>query len=115
MAGFSFGGLVVLKTLEFDESKIKAVFLSSPAYIVNGNPLKALFKVFIPMRRYMKTKNPKYVERFLEELFTDEDQFAIKYLSKVFLVLYGFHTRTGYQLQKSHAYQDTYYNFCCRA
>ena len=85
MAGFSFGGLIILKTLEYDESKISQVYLSAPAYIVNGNPLKALFKVFIPMKRYMKTKKPKYVEKFLAGLFTDRDEFAIKYLSKVFL------------------------------
>ncbi|GAA3592874.1 alpha/beta hydrolase [Flavivirga amylovorans] len=85
MAGFSFGGFVILKTLEYDESKIKEVFLSSPAYIVNGNPIKALFKIFIPMKRYMKTQKTKYVESFLDEVFTERDEFAIKYLSKVFL------------------------------
>lgn len=85
MAGFSFGGLVILKTLEYDEAKIKKVYLSAPAYIVNGNPLTALFKVFIPMKRYIKTKKVKYVERFLSHLFTYRDEFAIKFLSKVFL------------------------------
>lgn len=85
MAGFSFGGLVILKTLGFDESKIKEVYLSSPAYIVNGNPLKALFKIFIPMKRFMKTKKLKYIEKFLLEVFTERDEFAVKYLSKVFL------------------------------
>lgn len=85
MAGFSFGGLVILKTLEFDESKIKEVYLSAPAYIVNGNPFKALFKIFIPMKRFMKTQKVKYVERFLSEVFTDRDEFAVQYLSKVFL------------------------------
>lgn len=85
MAGFSFGGLIILKTLENDESKIKEVYLSAPAYIVNGNPLKAIFKVFIPMKRYMKTKKIKYVEKFLSHLFTNRDEFAIEFLSKVFL------------------------------
>ena len=85
LAGFSFGGLIILKTLEHDESKIKEVYLSAPAYIVNGNPLKAIFKVFIPMKRYMKTKNVKYVEKFLSHLFTDRDEFAIEFLSNVFL------------------------------
>lgn len=84
MAGFSFGGLVILKTLEHDERKVKEVFLSSPAYIVNGNPLKALFKVFIPMMRFMRSGKPKFVEGFLHEVFTDRDEFAIRYLSKVF-------------------------------
>ena len=85
MAGFSFGGLIILKTLEYDETKIREAYLSAPAYIVNGNPLKALFKVFIPMKRYMKTKKVKYVEKFLSHLFTDRDEFAIEFLSKVFL------------------------------
>ncbi|WP_338358689.1 alpha/beta fold hydrolase, partial [Yeosuana marina] len=85
MAGFSFGGLIILKTLEFNESKIKEVYLSAPAYIVNGNPIKALFKIFIPIKRFIKTKKIKYVETFLAELFTDRDEFAIQYLSKVFL------------------------------
>ncbi len=85
MVGFSLGGLVILKTLEFDESNIKEVYLSAPAYIVNGNPLKALFKLFIPMKRFMKTKKLKYIEKFLSEVFTERDEFALKYLSKVFL------------------------------
>lgn len=85
LAGFSFGGLIILKTLEYDESKVKEVFLSAPAYIVNGNPLRALFKVFIPIKKYMKTKEVRYVEKFLSQLFTDRDEFAIEFLSKVFL------------------------------
>lgn len=85
MAGFSFGGLIILKTLEFDESKIKEVYLSAPAYIVNGNPIKALFKIFIPMKRYQKTHKIEYVEKFLASVFTERDEFAIQYLSKVFL------------------------------
>lgn len=85
MAGFSFGGLIILKTLEYDESKIKEVYLSAPAYIVNGNPLNMLFKVFIPMKRYMKTKKKKYLEKFLAEVFTARDEFALEFLSKVFL------------------------------
>ncbi|MEO9476246.1 MAG: alpha/beta hydrolase [Cyclobacteriaceae bacterium] len=85
MAGFSFGGLIILKTLEHDEARIREVYLSAPAYIVNGNPFKALFKVFIPMKRYMKTKKVKYVEKFLSHLFTARDEFAIAFLSKVFL------------------------------
>ncbi|MCL6294021.1 alpha/beta hydrolase [Jejuia spongiicola] len=85
MAGFSFGGLIILKTLIQDEKNIKVVFLSAPAFIVNGNPIVLLFKVFIPMKLYMKTKKSKYLEKFLNTLFTEPDTFALEYLSKVFL------------------------------
>jgi pimeloyl-ACP methyl ester carboxylesterase len=85
LTGFSFGGLIILKTLEYKEEHIKEVFLTAPAYIVNGNPFKALFKVFIPMKRYMRTKRIVFVEQFLSQLFTEKDGFALAFLSKVFL------------------------------
>ena len=85
LAGFSFGGLIILKTLIENEKNIKEVFLSAPAFIVNGNPLIALFNVFIPMKLYMKNKKSKYLEKFLNALFTEKDDFALLYLSKVFL------------------------------
>ncbi|PKV51657.1 pimeloyl-ACP methyl ester carboxylesterase [Aquimarina sp. MAR_2010_214] len=85
MVGFSFGGLIILKTLIENQNNIKEVILSAPAFIVNGNPIIALFKVFIPMKRYIKTKNTKYLEKFLDVLFSEKDEFALRYLSKVFL------------------------------
>lgn len=84
LAGFSFGGLVILKSLEFKEENIKEVFLTAPAYIVNGNPLKAIFKMFIPMRMYMYSEKKKYLKKFLAELFSEKDEFALQYLAKVF-------------------------------
>ncbi len=85
LAGFSFGGLVILKTLLHDESRIKEAFLSAPVYIVNGNPFKALWNIFLPMRRYMKTKQQAYVEQVIDVLFTERDDFALPFLSLVFL------------------------------
>ena len=85
MAGFSFGGLIILKTLIQNENNIKEVYLSAPAFIVNGNPLVLLYKVFLPMKLYLKTQNEKYIEKFLSSLFTAPDTFALNYLSKVFL------------------------------
>jgi pimeloyl-ACP methyl ester carboxylesterase len=85
LAGFSFGGLIILKALTYSEKHVKEAFLASPAYIVNGNPIQALLKIFIPMRRYMKTQKMEYIERFLSAVFTDRDPFAVRFLSKVFL------------------------------
>ena len=85
IAGASFGGFICLKTLVTDETRIKKTFLIVPAGIVDGNPLKAIFKIFIPMKLYMWTKNTKYLRSFLETLFTEEDTFALNFLSKVFL------------------------------
>lgn len=85
LAGFSFGGLVILKTLIHNGAKVKEVFLASPAYIVNGNPLVALFKVFIPMKRYMRSQKMKFIEKFLAQVFSERDEFAIEFLSNVFL------------------------------
>jgi pimeloyl-ACP methyl ester carboxylesterase len=85
IVGISFGGFISWKTLLFDERRISKAFLIVPAGIVNGNPIQALWKVFLPMKRYMKTQKQKYVHRFLAALFTQEDPFAFRFLSKVFL------------------------------
>ena len=85
LAGFSFGGLVILKTILHSEKNIKQVFLTAPAFIVNGNPIKALFKFFIPMKRFMKTEHPKYLHQFLDAAFTEKDQFAYEFLTSVLL------------------------------
>ncbi len=85
LAGFSFGGLVILKTLEFDESRIKEVFLTAPAYITNGNPLLLLIKMFVPMWLFKTFKRDRFIDQFLNRLFTKPDQFAKAFLSKVFV------------------------------
>jgi pimeloyl-ACP methyl ester carboxylesterase len=84
LAGFSFGGLIILKTLIQDERNIKEVFLSAPAYLVNGNPIKALIRFFVPMRRYIKKGDPKYLDQFLQASFSGKDAFAKRYLGLVF-------------------------------
>ena len=41
--------------------------------------------MFRPMKKYMKTKNMAFLDRFLGELFTKPDAFAREFLSQVFL------------------------------
>jgi pimeloyl-ACP methyl ester carboxylesterase len=85
LVGISFGGFVAWKTLVFDEKRISKAFLITPAGIVNGNPMKSILKVFLPMKRYKRQKEMKYVQQFLGELFSEKDEFAEVFLSKVFL------------------------------
>ncbi|MEM1319640.1 MAG: alpha/beta hydrolase [Bacteroidota bacterium] len=85
LVGISFGGFIGWKTLVFDERRIARAFLIVPAGIINGNPLKALWKIFLPMQLYKWRKKEHYVEQFLQALFTERDEFAIAFLSEVFL------------------------------
>ena len=83
IVGFSFGGFVIMKQLVFDESRIKKAFLICPVGIVNGNPLKLIWNVFIPMRRYMSNGKEKHLDDFLNTTFSDPDPFAKKFLPEV--------------------------------
>jgi len=87
LVGFSLGGLVIWKTLLDDESKIKEAFLIASVGIVNGNPLKGLFKIFIPMKRYIKSGNPDLLKKFIDAMFSEQDDFAFDFLG---LVVKGF-------------------------
>lgn len=84
LVGFSFGGLISLKALEFSEIPIKKVFLIAPVYIVNGNPFIGLIKMFIPLKKFIKTNNKNYIKKVMNVLFTEYDNFALQFMSTTF-------------------------------
>ncbi|WGF91692.1 alpha/beta hydrolase [Aequorivita marisscotiae] len=84
LVGFSFGGFISLKALEFNETPIRHVFLIAPVYIVNGNPLVGLFKMFIPLKKFIKTNNQKHIKKVMGVLFSEYDDFALNYMSNTF-------------------------------
>lgn len=84
LVGFSWGGLVALKSAAYSGTRIKALYLAAPAYIVNGNPFKLLFKMFRPLKAYLKKPDPAKLDLFLDFLFTKSDDFARQFLDQVF-------------------------------
>jgi pimeloyl-ACP methyl ester carboxylesterase len=84
LVGFSFGGFISLKTLEFNEAPVKQIFLIAPVYIVNGNPLVGLFNMFLPLKKFIKTNNQKYIKKVMNVLFSEYDDFALTYMSTTF-------------------------------
>ena len=84
LVGFSFGGLISLKALEFNETPIRRVFLIAPVYIVNGNPLVGLFKIFLPLKKFIKTNNQKHIKKVMNVLFSEYDDFALEFMSTTF-------------------------------
>lgn len=84
LVGFSFGGLIGLKALEYNETPIKQVFLIAPVYIVNGNPILNLWKMFIPLKKFIKTNNQAYIKKVMDVLFSEYDGFALVFMSTVF-------------------------------
>ena len=85
LVGISLGGFISWKTLVYDEKRIAQAYLIVPAGIVKGNSWTALRKVFLPIKLYQWRKKQSYVHDFLRELFTEEDAFALAFLSQVFL------------------------------
>jgi pimeloyl-ACP methyl ester carboxylesterase len=84
LVGFSFGGLISLKTLEFNQTSIKEAFLIAPVYIVNGNPILGLFKMFIPLKSFIKTNDKSKIKKVMNVLFSEQDNFALEFLANTF-------------------------------
>lgn len=84
LVGFSFGGFIALKTLEFNQKFVKHAFLIAPVYIVNGNPFVGLFKMFIPLKKFIKTNNDHYLKKVIKALFSEADDFAIQFMGTTF-------------------------------
>ncbi len=83
LVGFSLGGFIVWKTLLEDESKIKQAYLIAPVGIVSGNPLRAMLEVFLPVKRFIRTGNPRDLDRVIDALFSERDDFAAPFLTQV--------------------------------
>lgn len=83
LVGFSLGGFIIWKTLLADESKIKQAYLIAPVGIVSGNPLRAILEMFLPMKRFIRTQNPHDLDRVLDALFSERDDFAAPFLEQV--------------------------------
>ncbi|WP_179020187.1 alpha/beta fold hydrolase [Winogradskyella forsetii] len=84
LVGFSFGGFISLKTLEFSDRLIKHVFLIAPVYIVNGNPIKNLVNVFIPLKSFLKNGKQKCIKKVMHELFSEYDDFGLNFMAATF-------------------------------
>lgn len=85
LVGISLGGFVALKFLAFDEKRIAKAFLITPAGIVNRNPLLFFLKVTLPLNRYRATRNKKYLNRFLEKIYSEQDEFSEAVITNVLL------------------------------
>tara|TARA_R110002049_G_scaffold212324_1_gene383320 strand:+ start:1697 stop:2554 length:858 start_codon:yes stop_codon:yes gene_type:complete len=84
LVGFSFGGFISLKTLEFNERLIKHVFLIAPVYIVNGNPFIGIIKMFMPLKKFIKSNDKKYIKKVMDVLFSEYDDFALTFMATTF-------------------------------
>lgn len=83
LLGFSLGGMIIAKALVEDERRVKSAYLAAPAGLVSGNPLKGIFKLFLPMKKYIKTKKEVFLKQFLGAMFTEEDPFALAFMGAV--------------------------------
>lgn len=83
LVGFSLGGMVIWQVLAEDERRIWSAYLAAPAGIVNGNPFTGIFRLFLPMKLFGKTGKPKHLQKVLNGLFTERDDFAEPFLSAV--------------------------------
>lgn len=83
LVGFSLGGMVIMKALVEEEKRVKAAYLAAPAGLVSGNPFKAIFQLFLPMKKYIKTQQEVALKKFLAAMFTEEDPFALAFMGQV--------------------------------
>lgn len=84
LLGFSQGGLAVLKALIYNQDPVKAAYLVSPAFLANGNPLKLLRSMFLPLKRFIRTGEKRKLEQIVSQLFTQPDEFTYRFLTEAF-------------------------------
>ena len=85
LVGTSLGGYIAYKTLAYEESRIAKAFLISPTGFVNGNLLKVLFTVYVPLKLYQWKQQSKQLAILANALCTEKDAFNVHFLSKLII------------------------------
>jgi pimeloyl-ACP methyl ester carboxylesterase len=83
--GISLGGFIGLKSLIYNQNRISEVFLIHPAGIVNGNRFEVFVKAYLPSTSFKLRKKTSCLKQFMKNTYSNEDAFALKFLSKLFL------------------------------
>lgn len=81
----SFGGFVVWRNGLLADSRISRAVMINPAGIINGNAFRSSFRVFIPLKKYISTRNPANLEPYMQGLHNDIEESVKKFLEKVLL------------------------------
>ena len=85
LVGIDLGGFISWKALVFDAKRIAKAFLLVPAGIVQGDRLKILQQVLLPIKLFKRHRQEKYIHPLLQALFTAPDEFDRVLASKVLL------------------------------
>lgn len=85
MVGISLGGFIALKSLLFDEKRISQAYLVVPAGIVSCSLFMLSREVILPIIKSRDEQDVRHVRTLPDRLFTEKDEFAEAFLTKVIL------------------------------
>ena len=83
--GVSWGGFVSIRAAVKVPGRINKFVLLIPAGVINGNPLKGIMKMAIPMYLYKRKPNSETLTNFMKNLLTTVDDDWKDYMGDAFL------------------------------
>lgn len=77
--GVSYGAFILQRLIKYRPERIQCALFVVPSGIVNGSPIKSIFKLLIPMRRFFKTGKEEDLVKFMDAFYTSKDEYSRQY------------------------------------
>ncbi|BDS12240.1 alpha/beta fold hydrolase [Aureispira anguillae] len=88
LIGVSYGGFILQRLIACAPERIERAIFIVPAGFTNGSALKAIFKVLIPMRRYLKSRKKQDLHTFMDAFCAEKDAYLVAYQEAVLEGIY---------------------------
>ena len=83
--GVSYGSFILQKLIIHQPNRIaKAIFIV-PIIFSHGAFFRSIFKLLLPMRKFLKTKKEDDLLKFMDAFYTTKDDFSIRLQSSILL------------------------------
>ncbi|MEP6925014.1 MAG: alpha/beta hydrolase [Pyrinomonadaceae bacterium] len=75
----SYGAFVLQRLIAYQPQRIERAIFVVPAGIVGGSFFQSVFKLLLPMRKFLKTKQMSDLLKFMDAFYTTKDDFSIAF------------------------------------
>ena len=77
VVGVSYGSFILGKLIAYQPERIAKAIFVVPINFANGSFFKSIFKLLLPMRKFLKTESDDDLLKFMDAYYTDKDDFSV--------------------------------------
>lgn len=76
--GVSYGSFILGRLIKHQPERVERAIFVVPIVFSNGSFLQGIFKLLLPMRKFLKTEDTEDLKKFISAFYTETDDFSVR-------------------------------------